>query len=215
MNQLNALSNCVEYYAFTLSNDSTGDGFVILTPGGFQLFGSDNSSGGPNNTFYTAVAESNQTITFDWSYHTDDGPFFDPAGFFHNGSFIQLTDDGGAQDQAGSFSRAVLTGDTYGTYVASVDQCCGRANIDVSNFSPFSGPVAGSPGPIPGAGLLSYLVVGVGAIASFWKILIAWTSSWIALARVAWIGLDWRGKRRAAAAIAGARSNARFRERPL
>lgn len=120
---------------FTLTNTpSNADGFVNLIPGGFNLFGADNSVG-ETATTYLATALSNQAFIVNWAYHTDDFPAFDPAGYYLNGVRTQLTNNVGSNNQSGPFLISVLAGDVYGFYVDSEDSGFGRANIQVTGFA--------------------------------------------------------------------------------
>jgi len=58
-----------------------------------------------------------------------------------------------------------------------------------------------APSPIPGAGLLSYLIVGFGSLAAFRKKILAQTTSWIALARLRLQALGRLRRRKAAAVV--------------
>ena len=120
---------------FTLANDNGGDGYVTTFPGGFSLFGADNSVGA-NTTTYTAAALTNETVTINWSYKTFDccGSQWDPAGYIFNGVETQLSTNsgtGGQIDSSGSFVLSLLAGNTYGMYVHSVDSIEGRGEITV------------------------------------------------------------------------------------
>ena len=56
---------------WTLANSNGGDGYVVVTSNGFDLFGADNGFG-DNYTTYTFTAASTQTLSFPWSYYTYD-----------------------------------------------------------------------------------------------------------------------------------------------
>ncbi len=148
---------------FALSNSHGGDGYVTsVSSNGFNLFGANNGVG-PNYTIYSATAEGGGTVSFHWAYSTADSfPIFDPAGFYLNGTYIQLTTDNSSTSQSGNYSTTVSAGDVYGVYVYSADTNNGRGNIAVSNLTG-----ANAPGPIPGTGLLSYLVVAFGGLFAF------------------------------------------------
>jgi hypothetical protein len=152
---------------FTLSNSNGGDGSVVLPPSStgnqFDLFGADNDVGA-NTTFYTAVAMSAETLSFNWNYLTFDccGSHWDPAGYVVNGAQTQLSTDSFTQGlgSSGSFVLTLNTGDTYGFYVSSLDSVLGRGEIQVS----------AAPSPIPGAGFLSYITLGLLGLGSLgWK----------------------------------------------
>ena len=81
-------------------------------------------------------AASDATISFSWSYHTNDvdGPTFDPF-FYLNGGLTQLTNSGGPNSQSGSFSALVSAGDIFGFNQHSLDSIFGSATTTISNFN--------------------------------------------------------------------------------
>jgi hypothetical protein len=92
-------------------------------------------------------------VTFDWNYSTADGPFWDPFGYLLNGSFTQVTNDGGGVFQNGTSTFNVLAGDSFGFRIFTVDNLFGRASVTISNFS--------APAPVPEPStVLSLLVLG-------------------------------------------------------
>jgi hypothetical protein len=117
---------------FTL-NTNEGDGYVIDLPNGADLFGSNSGFEDGVLTTYTATANSNRTFSINWTYNTqDDDPHYDPAGFYLNGGFFQLSDNGGPNTQTGFTVFSVLLGDVYGIYVDSIDDIGGRADLAVN-----------------------------------------------------------------------------------
>jgi hypothetical protein len=161
---------------FTLNNDFLpGDGFVVSFAGGFDLFGSNNGAGTGCfcNLFatYTAVAGAAETLTFAWTYTTNDanGSLYDPAGFVLNGAFTQLSTDNdgmtpGVVDSSGTLTLTLNPGDTYGFYVNTLDNSGGRADIAVTS----AGAPLPTPGPIAGAGLPGLLLASSGLF-GWWR----------------------------------------------
>lgn len=157
---------------FTLDQDFLpGDGFSVVTAGGFDLFGSDNAIATgcfcSLNTTYTAVAGAAETLTFAWAYTTHDGngSFNDPAGYVINGVFTQLSTDNNGLDPGvfntnGTVILSLNANDTYGFYVRTVDNSGGRGEIDVT--------AATVPGPIAGAGVPGLLLAG-GGLLGWWR----------------------------------------------
>jgi hypothetical protein len=163
---------------FTLDKDFLpGDGFVVVTAGGFNLFGSDSDNASnvidpPGcfcslNTTYTAIAGVAETLTFAWAYttHDDNGSAEDPASYVINGVFTQLSKDNllftaGAFNTSGIVTLNLNAGDTYGFYVNTVDNTGGRGEIDVS--------AAAVPGPVAGAGLPG-LILASGGLLGWWR----------------------------------------------
>jgi len=137
---------------WTLTN-SNADGFVNTggAPASISLTGGDNGSFSSGTTDYTTTAAAAGTVTFDWNYSTNDGPFFDPFGYLLNGSFIQVTDDGGDLVQNGTSTFNVLAGDSFGFRIFTTDNIVGPGSVTISNFS--------APVPEPST-VLSLLVLG-------------------------------------------------------
>jgi hypothetical protein len=158
------MSGAASADTFTLANDNGGDGFVTSILGGFDLFGSDNSSGA-NYTTYLATAAVNESLTFNWTYTTNDccGSYWDPAGYVINGSYTQLSTDTPAGDASGTYvglydtsgvvTLNVLAGQSYGFYVFTQDGVAGRGDIAVT---------ANSATPLPAA--LPLFATGLGAL---------------------------------------------------
>jgi len=143
---------------FTLNNDNGGDGYVVAIPGGFDLFGADNGFGN-NYTTYTATAATSETLTYNWTYTTNDccGAGWDPGGYVINGVYTALSPyvfgPQGTGDSSGVVTLTVLAGQNYGFYVYSPDSCCGRGDIAV-NATPLP---AALPMFAAGLGLVGWL----------------------------------------------------------
>jgi hypothetical protein len=135
-------------WTFTNSN---ADGFVNTggAPASISLTGGDNGSNSSGTTNYTTTAAG--TVTFNWNYSTADGPFWDPFGYLLNGSFTQVTNNGGGVFQNGTSTFNVLAGDSFGFRIFTRDNLFGRASVTISNFS--------APIPEPST-VLSLLVLG-------------------------------------------------------
>jgi hypothetical protein len=123
------------------SPPSFGDGSVTFSGGApattLDLAGSDTLSGNNVNTLIQITIPTTYFLSFDWAYNTTDsgGPVWDMAGYILNGIFTQLSDDAGANSQAGSIlGLAVVAGDVFGFYVDSVDDDFGRATLTIDTF---------------------------------------------------------------------------------
>lgn len=93
-------------------------------------------SGYEETTTSSPVTGVTGTVNFDWSYHTEDwNSSYDPAGYFVNNTFTQLTDDSGANDQSGSVFFNVVASDSFGFYVYSVDGAEGAATMTFNETS--------------------------------------------------------------------------------
>ena len=147
-------------WTFTNSN---ADGSVNTggAPASISLTGGNNFSNSSGTTNYTTTAAAAGTVTFNWNYSTNDiGPLFDPFGYLLNGSFTQVTNDGGGVVQNGTSTFNVLAGDSFGFRIFTIDNTSGRASVTISNFSA-PGPMAPPPTSVPEPStVLSLLVLG-------------------------------------------------------
>ena len=144
-----------------------GLGFVDTSqsPDIVALFGHDYDSelGDPYPdgiiTSFLVTVATDATFEFYWGFLTlDEGPSYDPFGYYLNGSLFQLTDDNADILQDGFESVALQAGDVFGFYIDSTDGCCG------GSFAAISGdPVVGDV-PEPGTGVLA--LAGLGALAA-------------------------------------------------
>jgi len=98
---------------------------------------SSNDGAGPDNTDFTIAAVDSGTVTFNWSYTTTDvdGPSYDPFGWLLNGTFTQVTNDGGLINQSGTVTFPVVAGDVFGFRAHATDSALGSASTTISNFS--------------------------------------------------------------------------------
>lgn len=116
-----------------------GNGSVDTSgaPSSITLFGHDDDDEELFDvvTTFSITAPAGITLDFFWFFVTldGDGPSFDPAGYFVNDSFFQLSNDDGPDIQSGFVSGVVLnSGDVFGFYVDSTDGCCGGGSITIS-----------------------------------------------------------------------------------
>jgi hypothetical protein len=112
-------------------------------PSTLAITGSDD----PSNPFtstpvdidYTIVAAASGTLSFNWSYVTNDqdhDPQWDVVGVLVGGVFTQLTANTlNLVNQSGSFSRAVTAGTVIGFRVRAIDNSFGTASFTISAFT--------------------------------------------------------------------------------
>jgi len=143
-------------WTFTNSN---ADGFVNTggAPASISLTGGNNGSFKSGTTDYTTTAAAAGTVTFNWNYATVDGPLLDRFGYLLNGSFTQVTNNGGDVVQNGTSTFNVLAGDSFGFRISTNDNLGGRGSVTISSFS--------APAPVPASvpepsTVLSLLVLG-------------------------------------------------------
>jgi hypothetical protein len=88
---------------------------------------------GPASIYFTTATED-AFILGSFQYRTfDEDGGFDPAGYFIDEAKFQLSDDSlefGVQ--SGTFSFNVLSGNTWGFYIESTDNCCGFSQFAVN-----------------------------------------------------------------------------------
>lgn len=79
----------------------------------------------------TALADGSQT--FSWFYFTSDEPAYDPAGYFVNGDFHQLSHDCGCDPyEYSTVTFDLHAGDTFGFYIDSIDNRYGPSFLFVA-----------------------------------------------------------------------------------
>lgn len=112
-----------------------GDGYVNTSNAPTSVvIASANNKAGAQNTDFSIAMPFNGAISFDWSFTTSDGPFFDPFLVGIDGVYTQLTNNDGPLSQTGSYSVSVLAGQVFTLRANSVDSDFGRSETTVSNF---------------------------------------------------------------------------------
>ncbi len=126
--------DCIDINAYL---DATGN--VTITGSVFAsvlTISGDNASGASGNTDYTVNITAGETITFNWDYSTLDAPNWDQFGYLLNGTFTQLSDNTGMNNQTGNATVTVIPGDVFGFRSQTVDNDFGPSTTKVTNFSP-------------------------------------------------------------------------------
>ena len=86
----------------------------------------------------TTTIPSNTTISFDWSYITTDGAFYDYPQLFLNDNLTVFNGFnntfGGANSQSGSQTIQLQAGDVFGFRMVTADNLNGSATVTISNF---------------------------------------------------------------------------------
>jgi hypothetical protein len=112
-----------------------GDGYVNTSNAPTSVvIASANNGGGERNTDFSIAMPFTGAISFDWSFTTSDGPFWDPFLVGIDGVYTRLTTNGGPNSQTGSYSVSVLAGQVFTLRANSVDSVFGRSETTVSNF---------------------------------------------------------------------------------
>jgi hypothetical protein len=136
--------------AYSFSDTNGGDGYLVGSAPSFTLFSADNGVGS-TDALYLGTVGSDKTVQFNWNYisHDVDGGVYDPAGYYLNGSFVQLSN--GGYSAAGFTTVSVHAGDTFGWYEHSLDSGFGRGEFKVS--------------VVPEPANVALLLAGLGALA--------------------------------------------------
>lgn len=122
---------------------SPGTGSIDTTgaPNSISLTSGDDGSSTPSFTNFYIQFLVDSTVSFSWSYETNDNPIYDPFGYVLadavaglDASFAQLTDDLGAPSQSGTASVFVQAGQYFGFSAYTVDNLFGSATTTISNL---------------------------------------------------------------------------------
>lgn len=125
------------YPEFASWTGSAPDGGSVSATSTNVTLVSDNDGGtvGQVNYSLNSTLPASGYIVFDWNYSSaNSSPFWDPFGYVLNGTFFQLSDNGGPLNQSGRVIIPVLSGQTFAFSQRSVDACCGAATTVVTNF---------------------------------------------------------------------------------
>jgi hypothetical protein len=115
-------------------NVAENGGSVTITSEEATLVSADNANNA--GTTMCIEAPSDGSILFNWYYHTDDccGPLWDNFGYAVNNVFVQLTNDGGPDDQSGSVIVSLQAGDIFCFVQNTVDGVAGSATTINASF---------------------------------------------------------------------------------
>jgi hypothetical protein len=115
------------------SLDGDVDTFNAVS-GSIDLYGSNTNSGNSSNTDWTIPVTSAGTVSFDWSYFSQDTAGNDIAGYLLNGTFnVLATTDGQFSTLPVTFS--VSSGNTFGFRVLTTNNTGGQGIFTVNNFN--------------------------------------------------------------------------------
>ena len=120
---------------WTASQSCANSGSVEVVNNSILINGPDgNGCSGQSHwtKIETTIPEGVDTISFTWSYWTNDGWWYDPPQFGINGVYTLLTQ----QNQAtGSLTINVTAGDIFTFRQYSTDTCCQPGHLTISNLS--------------------------------------------------------------------------------
>jgi len=80
----------------------------------------------------TTIPKGVNSVSFNWSYWTNDGAYYDPPQYAVNGVYTQLTQQNTA---SGSLTVPVVAGDIFTFRQYSIDTCCAPGHLQISNLS--------------------------------------------------------------------------------
>jgi hypothetical protein len=116
------------------ASQSCATGNVNVVDNNIILTGPDGGGcGGPNWVkIETTIPEGTFSVSFDWSYWTNDGWVYDPPQYGVNNVYTLLTQ----QNQAsGTKTVTVTAGDIFTFRQYSIDSCCQAGHLTISNLS--------------------------------------------------------------------------------
>jgi hypothetical protein len=155
----NAIAN------WTVTDNAGGVVDTSAAPASITL--TSGNSGIAGDTFFTIAAAAAETISFNWSYVTNDlwgQSGTDAFGYVINGNVTTLIDpnqDFTIPTQSGTATFAVNAGDVFGFNANTFDGLYGSSVTVVSNFT--AAPVSAV--PVPGAAwLFGSALAGIGAV---------------------------------------------------
>jgi hypothetical protein len=160
-----AKAQFVGYYApgnFTLANTGgfTPNGYESLSPDSstLTLTGTNDGSDLPGMTEFTIDVLASGWFQFDYTFTTADTATFEYAGYVLSNSPSQpsgLNLLANTTGQNGAMTISVISGETIGFYVGSVDDTGGAGVLSVTDFS--------APTGVPEPGSLQFILVALAA----------------------------------------------------
>ena len=129
----NAASIPYPLSGFSLENINA-DGSIASLNGGLSalLTGGNNGSGLEGTTDFITTATMTSTILVHFIYASLDAPGFDAAGYLIGSSFSQFAD---ADGQFGTATFSVVSGETFGFRVLTLDNTSEPGLLTISSFA--------------------------------------------------------------------------------
>ncbi len=114
------------------------NGTIVLEEGTLTINGSNNPlPGQPTQNTVTGVSTDSsigETVTFNWSYNTTDGAYFDKPQVLWNDVWYNLV-EGNSQSGSGTQTGYIAAGGLFGFRILSTDSCCGVGTLTITNTS--------------------------------------------------------------------------------
>ena len=120
---------------WTASQSCANSGSVEVVEDSILITGPNNGgcSGQAHWTkIETTIPEGVNSVSFDWSYWTNDGWVYDPPQYGVNGAYTLLAQSNQA---SGSLTVNVTAGDIFTFRQYSIDTCCQPGHLTISNLS--------------------------------------------------------------------------------
>jgi hypothetical protein len=143
---------------FAVTNTDNGGqpsgtfGFASTSDDGVTVLftGSESGSGLPGTTEWLIDAAAAGTVSFDWSFTTQDIPGFQSGGYLVNNVYTELSDGSGLSDTVtaitGNVTFTVTQGEQFGFEMDTLDNQFFSGLMTISDFS---APTASSTGAVP------------------------------------------------------------------
>ncbi|MBC7882252.1 MAG: PEP-CTERM sorting domain-containing protein [Anaerolineae bacterium] len=133
---------------------TNANGLVTNNGATVVLTGGNNNTNVAGTTLYTIAAAASGTVSFSWSYSSNDSAGYDFSGYVVNNVFTSLSS--GLTPTSGTVSFNVTAGQVFGFRVTTLDNTFGAGVLTVTNFT---APTA-VPEPTTTAGLLMFGAFG-------------------------------------------------------
>lgn len=118
------------------STQIQGNGNATVSSNTAFIKGADGVGEGLINGISITVS-GDVTISFDWSYSTNDYAefsFYDPFFYSLNGTVKNITDDLGSILQSGSFTKKLKNGDVFFLGIDNTDGVGGESQVTITNL---------------------------------------------------------------------------------
>ena len=132
-------------WTFTNTN-ANGSVDITNAPSSISITSGNNNSNINGLTDYSIIIPQSGTLSFNWSYTTNDDASYDYPLFIYNNITSMFTgfNTGGENNQNGSVSIPVTEGLLLNLRMYTADNVAGAASVTISNFKIISGESASS-----------------------------------------------------------------------
>ncbi|MDD3004768.1 T9SS sorting signal type C domain-containing protein [Flavobacterium sp.] len=119
-----------------LNNNTNGNIDTSNVPESIIINGGNDQSESSGNTDYSIVIPATGTLSFNWSYNTNDGAQYDYPQIVYNGNAVIFNnfDLDGSNTQSGNITLGVEVGDTLTLRMYTADNGFGAATVTITDF---------------------------------------------------------------------------------